>query len=101
MLALLLSRAKARQWWTMLAAGEADITALAEREGCIDSYITRTVRIAFLSPEVVDAILAGKQHGALDAAQLRLSRDIPVRWDEQATRFLSATAGRHSNGAAG
>lgn len=93
--------AKARKWWTMLAAGEADITALAEREGCTDSYITRIVRIAFLSPEVVDAILAGKQHGALDAAQLRLSRDIPARWNEQAVRFLPATARRHSNGAAG
>jgi len=93
--------AKAHRWWGMLADGEMDITALAERERCNDSYITRVVRIAFLSPEVVEAILDGRQHGALDAAKLRLAKDIPTRWEEQAARYLPTTGRAHSNRAAG
>jgi DNA invertase Pin-like site-specific DNA recombinase len=82
---------QARKWWAALAAGEIDITTLAAREGVNDSYITRIVRIAFLSPAVIDAILEGRQHGALDAGMLRGTDAVPARWDQQAERFLPKT----------
>lgn len=40
---------------------------------------------------VTDAIMSGRQHGLLDAAQLRHPDRIPVRWDEQVERFLPRT----------
>ncbi|HJP69174.1 MAG TPA: recombinase family protein, partial [Sphingomicrobium sp.] len=41
---------KAHFWWKQLAQGECDITQLARTEGVTASYITRVVRLAFLSP---------------------------------------------------
>ena len=50
---------KARRWWAELRSGEIDVTRLASREGVTSSYVTRVVRLAFLSSQVVDAALAG------------------------------------------
>jgi hypothetical protein len=58
---------KARGWWAKLASGEMDITALAAAEGANDSYVSRVVRLAFLAPDIVDAILAGKQRASVNA----------------------------------
>lgn len=79
---------KARQWWTILRQGELDIARLADREGVSRSYVSRVLRIAFLSPEVVEAILDGRQHGELDAARLRETNAVPACWADQAVRFL-------------
>lgn len=81
---------QARRWWGILAEGEMGITALAEREGVNPSYITRIVRVAFLAPAVVDAILSGRQHGELDAARLRQTDAVPALWAEQMRLFLPA-----------
>ena len=75
----------------MLADGKIDISTLARQEGYNDSYVTRVVRVAFLSPEVIDAILQGRQHGSLDAGYLRRTAAIPTRWDEQARKFMPAS----------
>ena len=81
----------ARSCWTILAEGEIDVATLARQEGVHDSYVTGVVWAAFLSPDVIDAILTGKQHAQLSAAQLREPGIIPVPWDEQADRFLPNT----------
>lgn len=52
---------RARQWWARLAKGDISIKQLAPLEGVSESYITRVVRLAFLSPRVVEAILDGRQ----------------------------------------
>jgi hypothetical protein len=62
--------------------------ALARREGFNDSYITRVVRMAFLSPAEVEAVLSGRQHRNLDATLIRSAGTIPASWQEQAERFL-------------
>lgn len=84
---------QARRWWGMLTAGKIDITMLAEQEGVNDSYVTRVLRAAFLSPEVTDAIITGRQHGELDAAKLRATGGIPACWREQRVRFVPGECG--------
>ena len=46
----------------MLESGEfATIAELAEREGIAPSYMTRVLRLTLLAPDIVEAILDGKQ----------------------------------------
>lgn len=78
---------RARKWWSILCQGDLDIAELARREGVNDSYVTRIVRIAFLAPPIVDAILAGRQHHNLSAAIIRAGQ-LPACWQEQTRRFL-------------
>lgn len=75
--------AKARNWWSELRAGETDIPTLAKREGVTDSYVTRVVRLAFLSPNIVEAILTGSQPPAVNAGKLTAPNAISVNWTEQ------------------
>lgn len=79
---------KARRWWDLLKTGEVDIAALARREGVTGSYLTRIVRLAFLSPVVVDAILAGAQRTSIDGGTLTAPGAIPMNWTEQWAIFL-------------
>ena len=73
---------KAREWWSHIASGEIDIAALAKREGVNDSWMSRVIRLNFLAPAIVDAILAGTQPVTLTAGKLR-SDDFPIEWERQ------------------
>jgi hypothetical protein len=54
--------ARAFRWKRMLESAEfATIAELAEREGIAPSYMTRVLRLTLLSPDIVEAILDGKQ----------------------------------------
>ncbi|WBY16387.1 recombinase family protein [Erythrobacteraceae bacterium WH01K] len=77
---------RARKWWARLSSGEADIATIARDEKVNDSWISRVVRLNFLAPAIVDAILSGSQPIAVSAATLR-SADLPTRWDEQLAYF--------------
>jgi site-specific DNA recombinase len=82
--------AQAHRYWKELKGGELDIGSLATREGITASYVTRVLRLAFLAPTVVDAILAGKQRAEIDAAALTVTGAIDPRWDSQRASFLPA-----------
>jgi DNA invertase Pin-like site-specific DNA recombinase len=79
---------RARHWWSILARGELDASRLAAREGVTDSYVSRIVRLAFLSPEVVEGILAGRLRAGIDAAMLLKPGAVPPEWGEQKKRLL-------------
>ena len=81
---------KARRWWTTLAEGEVDVSALARKEGVTSSYVARVVRLAFLAPAFVDAILDGSQRVIIDGTVLTAPEAIPACWKEQAGRYFSA-----------
>jgi hypothetical protein len=86
----------ARRWWGELKQGEIDIKRLPEREKISAAYISRVVRLAFLAPDVVEAILAGKQRAGVTAKALTLDARIEASWEQQvATMLLHASA---SNG---
>jgi len=81
----------ARRWWTELAEGEFDITALSAREKASASWMTRVVRLAFLAPDVIEAVLAGRTKAGVDAKALLTGGRIPSGWMEQRNVLLPAS----------
>lgn len=79
--------ARAFRWKRMLESGEfATITELAQREGMALSYMTRVLRLTLLAPEIVEAILEGKQGPEMTLAQLM--EPFPVEWAEQDRSYM-------------
>ena len=74
--------ARAYRWKRMLESGEFNtIAELAEREGIASSYVTRVLRLTLLAPDIVDAILDGKQGPEITLA--RVLEPFPIAWNEQ------------------
>lgn len=80
--ALLKALARARRWFEMLISGEiTSVHALAQSSGLNASYVTRVLRLAFLSPQIVETIVQGKQSEELTLATL--FKQLPASWQEQ------------------
>ena len=76
--------ARAFRWKRMLESGEfVTIAELAEREGIAPSYMTRVLCLTLLAPDIVEAILEGKQGTQLTLAGLM--EPLPPEWEEQRT----------------
>ena len=90
---LLKALARAHRWRRMLESGQvASLNQLAEAEKINPSYLTRIYRLTLLAPDIVEAILDGRQPRTLQLADLM--DDMPVEWDRQRERFgLSPVAG--------
>ncbi len=74
--------ARAFRWKKMLESGEfATVKELAEHEKLGFSYMTRVLRLSLLAPEIVEAILEGKQSPELKLAALL--EPFPMEWVEQ------------------
>ena len=74
--------ARAFRWREMLESGEyATIREIANAEKINETYVGRVLRLTLLAPEIVEAILNGKQlpHVRLPA----LIRPFPVAWCNQ------------------
>jgi site-specific DNA recombinase len=81
--ALIKAIARGRAWFEELAIGRArSLQELAEREGISRRYIRRLIGLAFLSPQLVEAILQGRQAVELTATRLT-ELDLPLDWTEQ------------------
>jgi hypothetical protein len=81
------------RWKRMLESGEfTTIAELALREGIAAPYLTRTMRLSHLSPDLVEAILDGLQPRHLTLEVLR--QPLPGDWTEQ-KRALIAPATPH------
>jgi hypothetical protein len=84
---LLKALARAFRWKRMLESGEfATISELAEREGIAFTYMARLMRLSLLAPEIVDAIMDGRQPESVTLANLMDS--FPLDWDEQRMQLL-------------
>jgi site-specific DNA recombinase len=76
--------ARARQWSEDLLMGRAQSVAeIAEREGAADRYVRRLMRLGFLAPEIVEAIVAGNQPPELTAEALAERIELPLLWTAQ------------------
>jgi len=74
--------ARAFRWKRMLESGEfATIAELAEREGIASSYMTRVLRLTLLAPDMVEAILDGRQGPEVTLA--RVLEPFPLDWKVQ------------------
>lgn len=74
----------ARAWFDELAEGRTpSLAAIAAREGVSDRYIGNLLPLAFLAPDIVEAIVAGRQPPGLTAESLIKRTDLPMDWDRQ------------------
>jgi len=81
--------ARGRAWFEELAAGRArSLRELAECNGITRRYIRRLVDLAFLSPELVEVILQGRQPVELTATRLT-GLDLPLDWTDQRSLVTS------------
>jgi hypothetical protein len=78
--------ARARRWQRMLESGKVPSTRqLAEKEKINASYLARILRLTLLAPDIVEAVLDGRQPKGLLLADLM--KTFPVEWDKQRTLF--------------
>jgi len=77
---------KGRGWWQQLQTGTIDIATIARDEQVNDSWVSRLVRLNFLAPTIVEAILAGIQPASVSAISLRTA-NLPIDWNEQIVMF--------------
>lgn len=74
--------ARAFRWKRMLESGEfASISELAEKEGIAFTYMARLMRLSLLSPEIIDAVMDGRQPAHITLANLM--DPFPADWKEQ------------------
>ena len=77
---------RAHRWRRRIESGQArSITDLAEQEGVTDAYVCRLLSLTCFAPDIVEAILDGRQPRGL-----RLSEMLgngPLHWGEQRARW--------------
>jgi hypothetical protein len=89
---LIKALARAFRWKRMLESGEfATIAELAEREGIASSYMTRLLRLTLLAPDIVEAILDGRQGPEVTLA--RVLEPFTVDWGRQREAWASSQGG--------
>ena len=80
-----LVRAVALGWiWFEEVKGGATMQAIANREGITQRRVAHLVDLAFLAPDIVQAIVDGRQSPTLTANSLVKSRHRPL-WPHQRT----------------
>ncbi|MEE3098640.1 MAG: hypothetical protein VX463_02615, partial [Pseudomonadota bacterium] len=76
--------ADARRWSGELLAGAAvSVGEIERREGGRKGSVSRILPLAFLAPDIAEAILNGGQPETLTAGALRRLPDLPLNWSEQ------------------
>ena len=87
--AMVKALARAFRWRKMLdECVYATIEDLARAKGVASSYASRILRLTLLSPEIVEAILDGRQRVALQLNDLL--DGFPLEWVGQVSHFAAA-----------
>jgi DNA-binding Lrp family transcriptional regulator len=80
--ALLKALARGFRWRKLLETEEfTTIEEIADAENINPSYVSRLLRMTLLAPEIVEAILAGKQPEELTMA--KAMQPFPLEWRRQ------------------
>jgi site-specific DNA recombinase len=84
--ALMLALAQARSWVRGLRHGEyADTAEIGRRLRLSEPHVRRLLRFAYLAPDMVEAIVEGRQPRSLTVRLLL--RGIPLSWSDQRVAF--------------
>ena len=79
---------RAHRWKRMLEEGRYRSAAeIAEAEGVTRSFINRLLRLTLLTPDIVEAVLDGRQSKGLQLAELTTA--AASAWEEQRQRLLA------------
>jgi predicted nucleic acid-binding Zn ribbon protein len=85
--ALVKAVVRAHRWRQMLESGEyASSAELAKAEKVNDSYLSRILRLTLLAPDLIEAILAGRQASTLQLDDLL--KPLPAAWERQRSELL-------------
>ena len=77
--------ARAHRWNKLLENGRyASAAEIAAAEKINPSYVSRVLRLTLLAPDIVEAIVTGRQSGEIEVADLL--KPFPVIWTEQRSR---------------
>lgn len=80
--ALVKAVSRAFRWQTMLESGDHQtVSDLAKAEKINPSYLARILRLTLLAPDIVEAILDGRQSGTATLKTLR--QPFSVEWEKQ------------------
>lgn len=80
--AMVKALARAFRWRKMLDDGkDATLKDLAGAKGLPPSYVSGILRLTLLSPDIVEAVLDGRQPGDLQLE--RLMQGMPIDWAKQ------------------
>jgi site-specific DNA recombinase len=91
--ALVKAVARGYAWRQQLLNGSVRSTAeIARNEGITRRYVARLLRLGFLAPDIIAAILANRQPAHMTVDRLR--GPIPFDWDEQRRLFGFVAVGR-------
>jgi hypothetical protein len=83
---------RAHRWRRRIESGRSrSITDLAEQEGVTDAYVCRLLPLTCLAPDVVEAILDGRQPKGLRLAEIL--GNAPLVWEEQRGAWVSLGLG--------
>jgi DNA invertase Pin-like site-specific DNA recombinase len=78
---------RAMRWVDRIKSGET-VKAVAASENVSSDFVTHNIDLAYLSPEILGAILDGQQRADLTTVQLQRRR-WPVDWSQQKLAFLA------------
>ncbi len=82
--------ARAFRWREMLENGtHATIAEIAAAEKINESYVGRVLRLTLLAPDIVEAILCGRQ--SAETTLPALMRSFPVGWRDQRAEILGCS----------
>src|SRR5882762_4351211 len=83
--ALVKAVVRAHRWRQMLEGGEyASSAELAKAEKVNDSYVSRILRLTLIAPDLIEAILTGRQPTTLQLDDLL--KPLPAAWAGQIPR---------------
>jgi DNA invertase Pin-like site-specific DNA recombinase len=75
---------QAHRWRDQLTAGEvSSARQIARDDGISPSEVSRIIRLAFLAPDIVKAILDGRQPIELTSRRLMRIGELPLEWHRQ------------------
>jgi site-specific DNA recombinase len=74
---------RAHRCFDALRSGSTSIAELAAREGVDDRYVSCVLPLAFLAPDIVEAITQGTQPADLNATKLVRRVDLALDWSAQ------------------
>jgi hypothetical protein len=71
----------------VLAYPDLSLADLAKQQGKCRKHLAKLVELSCLAPDILTAILSGKQPNSLTASRVR-SVELPIAWDEQRALLL-------------
>ena len=79
--------ARARDWYERIVAGEIRTIGQLTRESDLNErYVKRILQCAYLSPQIIEVLLAGKHRPNLTLKEILCG--VPLNWREQETRIF-------------